>query len=56
MMRYLHAEQGDKLRVFSIHPGTVATDMARKAGIPSADEASKYIILSSMFYSSNGIS
>lgn len=38
MMQYLQAEMGDKLRVFSIHPGTIKTDMADKAGIPTADE------------------
>lgn len=41
MMQYLQAEMGDKLRVFSIHPGTIKTDMADKAGIPTADEAGK---------------
>ena len=42
MMQCLQVEQGNKLRVFSIHPGTVATDMARKAGVPSADEPGTY--------------
>lgn len=33
----LGAEMGKKLRIFSIHPGRIATDMAKKTGIPTAD-------------------
>jgi NAD(P)-dependent dehydrogenase (short-subunit alcohol dehydrogenase family) len=39
MLRFLQAEMEGQLRVFSIHPGTVATDMAAKAGVPVYDDA-----------------
>ena len=39
IMSYLQVEMSDSLRVFSIHPGTVPTDMAAKAGVPTADDA-----------------
>lgn len=38
IMECLSVEMGDKLRVFSVHPGRIATDMAEKAGIPTADD------------------
>jgi NAD(P)-dependent dehydrogenase (short-subunit alcohol dehydrogenase family) len=38
MAEYLSAEMGDKLRVFSINPGTIATDMSEKAGVPIYDD------------------
>ncbi|KAF2803604.1 putative short-chain dehydrogenase [Mytilinidion resinicola] len=38
MAEYLHVEMGAKLRVFSIHPGRIETDMSRRAGIPAADD------------------
>ncbi|KAF2490853.1 NAD(P)-binding protein [Lophium mytilinum] len=39
MAAYLDAEMGDRLRVFTIHPGNVATAMSDKAGTPQLDDA-----------------
>ncbi|KAF2114351.1 putative short-chain dehydrogenase [Lophiotrema nucula] len=39
MAKGMVAEVGGKVRVFSINPGRVATEMARKAGIPTFDDA-----------------
>ncbi|KAF2676903.1 NAD(P)-binding protein [Lentithecium fluviatile CBS 122367] len=42
MTAFLGAEVGDALRVFSIHPGRIATDMSSKAGIPTFDDVGTY--------------
>lgn len=38
MMEHLMVEMGDRVRVFSIHPGRIATAMTAKAGIPTFDD------------------
>ena len=38
LLEDLVAELDGKLRIFSIHPGRIATDMTKKAGIPTADD------------------
>ena len=41
MVECFKAEVGDQVRVFSINPGHVATDMSKKAGVPCSDDAGK---------------
>jgi NAD(P)-dependent dehydrogenase (short-subunit alcohol dehydrogenase family) len=38
LMEYAAFEVGDKVRVFSIHPGMVATEMSALAGVPVFDD------------------
>jgi NAD(P)-dependent dehydrogenase (short-subunit alcohol dehydrogenase family) len=38
IMECLDIEMGDRVRVFSIHPGRIETDMSKQANIPTADD------------------
>lgn len=39
MVEHFKVEEGDAVRVFSIHPGRIATEMTEKTGIPTPDDA-----------------
>jgi NAD(P)-dependent dehydrogenase (short-subunit alcohol dehydrogenase family) len=46
LMQYMDTENGDKVRIFNLHPGVIATSMTEKSKVENLDDDSKRQIFS----------